>query len=64
MLVDLNYIESVKKALNRINAEDVESLDFIKDGKRVYFDRDDLKRFKQTGSNNTDITNVIGYHKL
>jgi hypothetical protein len=61
MLVDLDYIESVKKALARINAENVDNLEFIKNGKHVYFDRDDIKRFKFMGLNNTDITDVISY---
>lgn len=61
MLVDLDYIMSVKKRFRQINCEDIENLEFIKDGKPVEFDKKDLEEFKLMGLNNTDVNSVIGF---
>jgi hypothetical protein len=59
MIVDLDYIKSVKRALRRINIEDIDDLQFILDGETVEFDEDDIKQFKFMGLNNTDILDVL-----
>ena len=61
MIVDLDYIQTIKKALRRINAEELENLEFVMNGKPVEFSKEDLEKFKFMGLNNTDINSVIGF---
>ena len=61
MVVDLNYILAVKKRFRQINAEDIESIEWVMDGKSVEFSKEDLEEFKLTGRNNTDVNTVIGF---
>lgn len=61
MLVDLDYILDVKKRLRQINAEDIENIEWIKDGKPVEFSKEDLAEFKFMGLNNTDLNTVFGF---
>ncbi len=61
MIVDLDYIQAIKKVLRRINAEELENLEFVMNGKPVEFSKEDLEKFKFMGLNNTDINSVIGF---
>jgi hypothetical protein len=61
MIVDLDYIQTIKKVLRRINAEELENLEFVMNGKPVEFSKEDLEKFKFMGLNNTDINSVIGF---
>jgi hypothetical protein len=61
MLVDLDYVIAVKKRLRQINAEDMDNIEWIKDGKPVEFDKKDLAEFKFMGLNNTDLITVFGF---
>ena len=61
MIVDLDYIATIKKALRRINAEDLDNIGFIMNGKPIVFSEEDLEAFKLMGLNNTDINSVIGF---
>ena len=55
MIVDLDYIEKVKKQFAQINAEDIESIEWVKNGKSVKLTKEQIDEFKYTGFNNTDI---------
>ena len=61
MIVDLDYINKIKKTLAKVNAEPLDNLQFIKGGLDVHFDSADIELFEYTGLNNTDITDVITY---
>jgi len=63
MLVDIDYILSVKKRLRQINAEDIENITWIKDGEVVVFDKKDIEDFEFMGLNNTDILVMFKFSK-
>ena len=55
MLVDLDYIATVKKRFAQINAEDIKNIEWVKDGKPVKLTKGEIEEFTFMGLNNTDI---------
>lgn len=60
MLVDLDYINTVKKRFAQINAEDIENIEWVKNGETVSLTKQEIEEFKFMGLNNTDI-DITGF---
>ena len=60
MLVDLDYINTVKKRFAQINAEDIENIEWVKNGETVSLTTQEIEEFKFMGLNNTDI-DITGF---
>ena len=63
MIVDIDHLLAFLKRKNKINAEDIEDIIWIKDGEEVEFGKEDLERFAYTGLNNTGIINVYNWKR-
>ena len=61
MLVDLDYINTVKRRFAQINAEDIENIKWVKNGETVSLTKQEIEEFKFMGLNNTDINSVAGF---
>lgn len=55
MLVDIDYINAVKKRLSQINSHDLKDIKWIKDGESVSFTKEQINDFEFLGLNNADI---------
>ena len=55
MLVDIDFILMAKKRFAQINAENLENITWVKDGKDVTFSDEDLESFKFMGLVNIDL---------
>ena len=55
MLVDIDFVLMIKKRLNEINAQSLESIKWVKDGKNVCFTKEQIEHWNFTGMNNVDI---------
>ncbi len=64
MLVDIDYIESVKRRFAQINAENIKDLRWVKGGEEVSFSDEDLENFKFIGMNNTCIIDIFNHKPI
>ena len=61
MIVDLDYLQTVKKRLDEINNTDTEDITFIKDGQEVRFDTNDIASCNKMGLTVTELACVLPY---
>lgn len=61
MLVDIDWLLTVKQRLSEVNTCDINNITWLKDGKEVLFSEEDLDKFKYLGMNNTDIITLFDY---
>ena len=55
MLVDIDFVLMAEKRLAEINAQSLGSIEWVKDGKRVYFTKEQIEHLDFTGLSNVDI---------
>lgn len=55
MLVDITWLETVQQRLREVNSVPLKDIEWVKDGKLVKFNKDDLINFNYMGLNNSDL---------
>ena len=55
MLVDIDFVLMAKKRLAEINAQSLDSIEWVKGGNRVHFTKEQVEHWNFTGLNNVDI---------
>tara|TARA_R110000823_G_scaffold295316_2_gene414407 strand:+ start:6742 stop:6948 length:207 start_codon:yes stop_codon:yes gene_type:complete len=55
MLVDIDFVLMAEKRLAEINAQSLGSIEWVRDGKRVHFTKEQIEHLDFTGLSNVDI---------
>lgn len=61
MIVDIDWLLTVKQRLREVNSVHTEDIVWEKDGETVTFSKEDLVEWQFMGMNNTDIIEFMEY---
>ena len=61
MIVDIDWLLTVKQRLREVNSVHIEDIVWEKDGETVTFSKEDLVKWQFMGMNNTDIIEFMEY---